>query len=239
MAATAYPRRGVGELFVDALRYPVRDRPRLDGTVRCLVSLLSVGVLARVAGGLWPDVAFVVPVVLALGPAYAFLALLAGVLAGEGFPAIRTRRSVRLGGRLLGVAVAYLLPPAVVVAAVGFVTGTGVVPVAVEGVTAATLATVALLVTVVCAYFLPAAAVAAVEEGLRAGLRRDALRGTARGAYFLSWVGAAVLVVLAWSVVATTAAQSLAALVGLCLFAYAHVAAAALVAEGVGRTRVW
>lgn len=229
----------MAELYVDALRYPIRDRTRLDGTLKCLVSVLLVGVLARIAGSLWPDVAFLVPAALTVVPVVAFFALLAGVLAGEGVPALRTWTSVRLAARLLGVTAVYLLPPAVVVAAVGFVTGTGVLPVAVEGVTAATLATVALLVTVVCGYLLPAAAVVAVEEGLRDGLRREALRGTARGAYFLSWVGAAVLVVLAWSVVATTAARSVAALVGLCWFTYAHVAAAALIAEGVGRTRVW
>jgi hypothetical protein len=229
----------VSELFIDALRYPIRDRPRLDGTVKCLVSVLFVGVLVRIAGALWPDVAFLVPAALALVPVFAFFALLAGVLADEGFPTLRARSSARLAGRLLGVTAVYLLPPAVVVAAVGFVTGTGVVPAAIEGVTTATLATVALLVTVVCAYLLPAAAVVAVKEGLRAGLRREALRGTSRGAYFLSWVGAAVLVVLAWSVLATTAARSVAALVGLCWFTYAHVAAAALVAEGAGKTRVW
>nr|WP_221625646.1 hypothetical protein [Halobellus ruber] len=226
-------------MFVDALRYPIRDRARLDGTVKCLVSVLLVGVLARVAGALWPDLAFLVPAALALAPVLAFFGLLGGVLAGEGFPAIRAWSSLRLAGRLLGVTVAYLLPPAVAVVAVGYVTGTGVVPVAVEGVTAATLATVSLLVTVICGYLFPAAAAVAVDEGLRAGLRREALRGTARGAYFLAWVGAAVLVVLAWSVLATTAARSLAALVGLCLFTYAHVAAAALVAEGAGQTRVW
>lgn len=226
-------------MFVDALKYPIRDRQHLNGTLTCLVALLLVGALARIAGALWPNVVFVVPAAVALLPAAAFFALLAGVLAGEGVPDLLARSSARLAGRLLGVTAAYLLPPAVVVAAVGFVTGTGVVPVAVEGPTVATLATVALLVTVVCGYLLPAAAAVAVEKGLRAGLRRDALRGTARGAYFLAWVGAAVLVVLAWSVVATTATRSLAALVGLCWFAYAHVAAAALVAEGVGRTRVW
>jgi hypothetical protein len=229
----------VGELFVDALRYPIRDRTRLDGTAKCLVSVLVVGVLARVAGSLWPDLAFLVPAALALVPIVTFFGLLAGVLAGEGFPALLARSSARLAGRLLGVTVAYLLPPAVAVVAVGYVTGTGVVPAAIGGVTAATLATVALLVTVVCGYLFPAAAVVAVDEGLRAGLRREALRGTSRGAYFLAWVGATVLVVLAWSVLATTAARSLAALAGLCLFTYAHVAAAALVAEGVGRTRVW
>ena len=226
-------------MFVDALRYPVRDRPRLDGTVKCLLSVLLVGVLARVARALWPDVAFLVPAVLGVVPVLAFLGLLGGVLAGEGFPDLLSRRSARRAGRLAGVTAAYLLLPAAVVAAVGFVTGTGVVPAAIEGVTAATLATVALLVTAVCAYLLPAAAVVAVEDGLRAGLRREALRGTARGAYFLAWVGAAVLVVLAWSVAATTATRSVAALVGLAAFAYAHVAAAALVAEGVGRTKVW
>lgn len=226
-------------MFVDALKYPVQDRQHLNGTLTCLVTLLLVGVLARLAGALWPTVAFVVPAAAATLPALAFCALLAGVLAGEGTPDLLARSSARLAGRLLGVTAVYLLPPALVVAVVGFVTGTGVVPVVVEGPTVATLATVALLVTVVCGYLLPAAAVVAVETGLRAGLRRDALRGTARGAYFLSWVGAAVLVVLAWSVVATTATRTPAALVGLCWFAYAHVAAAALVAEGVGRTRVW
>lgn len=226
-------------MFVDALRYPIRDRTRLDGTLKCLGSVLAAGGLLRVAGLLWPSVTALAPAALAVLPVFGFFALLGGVLADEGFPALLARSSARRAGRLLGVVVVYLLPPAVVVAAVGFVTGTGVVPVAIEGVTAATLATVALLVTVVCAYLLPAAAVVAVDEGLRAGLRRAALRGTARGAYFLAWVGATVLVVLAWSILATTAARSVAALVGLGWFAYAHVAAAALVAEGVGRTRVW
>lgn len=224
-------------MFVDALRYPVRGRGRLDGTLRCLGSVLLVGGLARVAGAVWPDWGFLVPAGLAVLPALAFLGLLGGVLAGEGFPRLPTRAAVRLAGRLSAVVAAYLLVPAVAVVAVGYVTGSGVVPAVAAGVTAATLSTVALLVTVVCAYLLPAAAVVAVEEGVRSGLRREALRGTARGAYFLSWVGATVLVVVAWSVLVTTAARSVAALAGVCLFAYAHVAAAALVADGVRRSR--
>lgn len=226
-------------MFLDALRYPFRDRSRLDGTVTCLVSVLLAGVLLRTAGSVWPDWGFVVPAALSLAPILAICALLGGVLADDGFPDLLTRTAARLAGRLLIVTITYLLVPATTVVAVGYVTGTGAVPDVVSGVTTATLATVALLVTVVCAYLLPAAAVVGVEEGVRSGLRRTALRGTASGAYFLSWVGATVLVVMAWSLLATTAARSVAALVGLCWFAYAHVAAAALVADGMRRTRYW
>ncbi|WP_435184908.1 hypothetical protein [Halobellus sp. EA9] len=227
------------ELFVDALRYPVRDRTRLDGTAICLVAVLLAGALLRVAGALWPDWAFAAPALLAVVPVLAFLGLVGGVLAGEGFPELLSPATATVAGRLLGVAVVYLVPPALAVAAVGYVAATGAIPAVISGVTTATLATVALLVVVVCSYLLPAAAVAAVREGLRAGLRREALAGTASGAYFLAWVGAAVLVVISWSLVATTASRSAAALVALCVFAYAHVAAAALVAEGVDRANYW
>lgn len=229
----------MSELFVDALRYPVRDRAHLDGTASCLVALLLASALLRVAGALWPDWAFAVPAALAVVPILAFLGLLGGVLAGEGFPDLRSPAAARLAARLLAVSVAYLLPPALAVVAVGYVTAAGTVPAVISGLTTATLATVALLVVVVCSYLLPAAAVAGVREGVRAGLKRDALAGTASGAYFLAWVGAAVLVVLSWSALATTASRSVAALVALCLFAYAHVAAAALVADGIERASYW
>jgi len=226
-------------VFLEALRYPVADRSRLDGTAKCLLALLLAAALLRAAARLWPDWAALAPLALVVIPVFGFLGFISGVLSGEGFPHLPTGETVRRAARLFGVAVGYLFVPALTIVAVGYVTGSGAIPAVIGGITTATLATVALLITVVCAYLLPAAAVRGVEDGLRAGLQREALRGTASSAYFLSWVGATVLVVLSWSVLATTATRSLAALAALVWFAYAHVAAAALVAEGVERGRYW
>jgi hypothetical protein len=227
----------VVRVFSEALGYPLGDRERLNGTLQCLAALLLTGGLLRLAGALWPDWAAVVPAVVATVPILVFSGLVGGVLADDGFPHPLTRKTARLGGRVLAVTVVYLFVPAVTVVGVGYVTGVGTA--AIGGVTVATLATVALLLTVVCGYLLPAATVVAVEDGIQSGLRRSAFRGTASGVYFLSWVGATVLVVVAWSLLAATTPRSVAALLGICWFAYAHVAAAALVAEGVRRTRYW
>ncbi|PHQ40480.1 hypothetical protein DJ69_00445 [Halorubrum persicum] len=226
-------------MFTDALRYPFADRTRRDGTAKCLAALLLCGALVRVAARLWPDWSLVAPLALAVAPLLAWLGLLGGVLADDGFPRLATAATARLAGRLFGVAAVYLLPAAVTVVAAGYVVASGTVPDALGGVTLATLATGALLVTVACSYLFPAAAVVSVRDGLRAGLRRDALRGTASSTYFLAWVGATVLVVVAWSALAATATRSVAALLALGWCAYAHVAAAALLAEGVDRTAYW
>lgn len=229
----------MGELFLDALRYPVADRTRLDGTATCLAALLLGGALLRLAATLWPDWALLAPLLLAVGPLAAFLGLVGGVLAGEGFPPVATAVTARLAGRLFGVAAVYLSPAVVTVVAVGYVVASGTVPGALSGVGLAALSTAALLVTVACAYLFPSAAAASVGEGLRAGLRRDALLGTASSSYFLAWVGATVLVVVAWTALAATATRSVAAVLALAWSAYAHVAAAALLAEGVDRTKYW
>jgi hypothetical protein len=226
-------------MFPEALRYPVADRTRLNGTAKCLAALLLAGVLLRIAAQLWPDAAFAVPLLLAAVPIATFLGLLGGVLAGGGFPAVPTAAAARLAGRLAGVAAVYLSPAVVTVAGVGYVVAAGRVPSALSGVGLAALSTAALLVTVACAYLFPSAAAASVREGLRAGLRRDALGGTASSSYFLAWVGATVLVVVAWTALAATATRSVAALLALAWSAYAHVAAAALLADGVDRTRYW
>ncbi|KKF39198.1 hypothetical protein FK85_30470, partial [Halorubrum saccharovorum] len=42
-------------MFIDALRYPIADRTRLDGTAKCLAALLLCGALVRFAARLWPD----------------------------------------------------------------------------------------------------------------------------------------------------------------------------------------
>ncbi|MCD2199499.1 hypothetical protein LPA44_06255 [Halobacterium sp. KA-4] len=229
----------MSELFVDALRYPIQDRTRLDGTAKCLVCLLLAGILFRIAARIWPDWAFLAPLVVAVVPAAGFFGLVGGVLSGAEFPDLLTRSTATFARRLLAVSAVYLLLPVLAIVATGYVIGSGAVPAEIGGITAATLATVALLLTIVCSYLLPAAAVSGIEDGVRAGLRREALRGTASGAYFLAWVGAIVLVVVSWSVLATVATRSLAAVVALAWFSYAHVAAAALLAEGVERTRYW
>ncbi len=226
-------------MFLEALRYPFADRMRLDGTAKCLASLLFGGALLRTATRLWPDWALLAPLLLAVVPLAAFLGLVGGVLAGDGFPRVATAATARLAGRLFGVGAVYLSPAVVTVVAVSYVVARGTAPSALGGVTLATLATVALLVTVVCVYLFPSAAAVSVRDGLRAGLRRDALRGTASSSYFLAWVGATVLVVVAWTALAATATRSVAALVVLVWAAYAHVAAAALLADGVGRTGYW
>ncbi|MFC7129132.1 hypothetical protein [Haloferax chudinovii] len=226
-------------MFADALRYPFADRTRVDGTATCLVALLFGGTLLRLAARLWPDLTFLAPAALGVVPLVAFFGLVGGVLAGDGFPSLATAETLGFAGRLLGIAAVYLLPAAVTVVAVAYVTATGTVPAVLTGVTTAMLATVALLVTVVCAYLLPVAAAVSVREGLRAGLRRDALRGSVSATYFLAWVGAAVLVVLSWSALAATITRSVAALLALGWCAYAHVAAAALIADGVDRTHHW
>ena len=226
-------------MFLEALRYPFADRTRLDGTATCLAALLLAGALLRIAASLWPDWALLAPLLLAVGPLAAFLGLVGGVLAGDGFPAVATGTTARLAGRLSGAAAVYLSPAVVTVVGVGYVVAAGRVPSALSGVGLATLSTVALLVTVVCAYLFPSAAAVSVREGLRAGLRREALAGTASSSYFLAWVGATVLVVVAWTALAATATRSVAALLALTWGAYAHVAAAALLAEGVGRTKYW
>jgi hypothetical protein len=226
-------------MFLDALRYPFADRTRLDGTAKCLAALLLGGASLRAAVQLWPDWALLVPLLFAVGMLTAFLGLVGGVLAGDGFPRVATATTARLAGRLLGVGAVYLLPATLTVAGVSYVVARGTVPGALGGVTIAMLSTVALLVTVACAYLFPAAAAVSVRDGLRAGLRRDALRGTASSSYFLAWVGATVLVVVAWTALAATAARSVAALLVLGWAAYAHVAAAALLAECVDRTRYW
>jgi hypothetical protein len=205
----------------------------------CFAALLLSATLLRLAAGLWPDFAFLLPVLLAVGPTILFFGFVGGVLAGDGFPRLATMNTLRLAGRLLGIAGVYLIPAAATVVAVGYVTASGTIPAVLTGVTTAMFATIALLVTVVCAYLLPAAAIVSVREGLRAGVRRDALRGTASGTYFLGWVGATVLVVLAWSALVATMSRSVASLLTLGWVAYAHVAAAALVAECVGRTHPW
>lgn len=226
-------------MFLEALRYPFAERAQRNGTAKCLAALLLGGALLRTAAGLWPDWALLAPLLLAVAPVVAFLGLVGGVLAGDGFPPVATAATARLAGRLLGAGAVYLSPAVLTVTGVSYVVAVGTVPGALSGVTVATLATIALLVTVVCAYLFPSAAAASVREGLRAGLRRDALRGTASSSYFLAWVGATVLVVVAWTALAATAARSVAALLALGWGAYAHVAAAALLADGVDRTKYW
>jgi len=224
----------VGTLFVDAVRAPLADSSARDDTVSGVIALLLAGALLRVGAALWPSWTAVIPSVAALVPAVVFAGRIGAALAAER-PGVVSARSARLGVRVLVVALAHLLVPAATVVAAGYVVGVVSGPVA--GVSTAGLATVALVVVAVFAYFLPAAAVTGAREGILAGLARNGRRGAASGRYFVAWAGAAVLVILAWGAVVGTGGRGLAAALALCWFGYAHLAAAVLVREGVERTR--
>jgi len=181
-------------VFVDALRYPLADRTRLDGTAKCLArsragaaSVCSTPLLRL--GATW-----------LLAPSLLCSRFVAS--SPEAGSPLATTDTVRRRSAPASLPSASSL--AITVVAAGCRRRERDGSDALGGVTLATLATAALHVTVVCGYLFPAAAVVSVRDGLRAGLRRDALRGTASSTYFLAWVGATVLVVVAWSALAAT-----------------------------------
>lgn len=224
-------------MLSEALRAPLADRRARDGLAIGVGLVLLALVLVRVARGLWPDPLSAVPVVLLAVPVLLFGGHLGAVLGAHAResappPFEWSTDRLRIGARVVAVAVAYLLPPVVV--AVGTVAavlgGDGTGPLA------AVAPTVALLAGVAVAYLLPAALAAAVRDGVRAGLSPQRLGGTASGAYFVAWAGAATMVVLAWGALAATERATPAAVLAAGGFAYAHLVAARLVGTGLARS---
>jgi hypothetical protein len=225
-------------MYVEALRYPVGGRDAVDG-LAVAAGLVLVGLLVvRFARGLWPSV-LAVPVLVALvPPAVVFAAQVGTALStsADGDPRPpRVDLSVetpRVGARVMAATVGYLVVPAALLAAVGVGIGSlagGGGPLVGIG------STVALLGCAAFAYALPVGVATTLREGLARGLRIRSLEGLSSGAYFAAWIGGVVLVVAGWLVVRAVEPATLPAVIAVVGFAYAHLAAARLVGEGVAR----
>lgn len=230
----------------DALRAPIRDSVARRATGFATVITLTVAVLLRIGAGLWPSWTVVLPAVVAIPPIVWFVGHLAAILretttrGTSDSTAFRlTQRRLVLGGRVLVVAIAYLLVPAVLVAAGGFVIASGLIPAGAAGLAGSLIATVALLVVVAFTYVLPVAVTVAARDGIRPALRRSSLTGLASGSYFVAWTAATVLAVLGWGAVAFTAAGTIGGIAAVVWFTYAHLAATHILGHGIAQQSVW
>jgi hypothetical protein len=219
----------------EAFRYPLADATARDAFAAGTGAVLVALILVRVGAALWPSPLAVVPAAAVVVPASLFVGYLGRVLraAPTDDPAAFdwSVAALRGGVGLLAVAAVYLLPALVAVVATAFV-----VLEAGGGSLLTVAPTVALLVTVAAVYVLPAALAASTHGGVRAGLSRASLRGLASGSYFFAWTVATSLVVVAWSALTATRAATIAAVLGVVGFVYAHVVAARLLGEGLARS---
>jgi hypothetical protein len=219
----------------ESFRYPLRDGDGRDAVAVCSGLVLAALLLVRLAAALWPSPLAALPGLLVVLPAALFAGYVGGVLVADaGTSAARgfswSRRTLRVGLRLVVVAVGYLLPAAVALAVTAFVLIGG------GGGPLLTVApTVALLVTVAAVYVLPAA-LATGTRRLRAAFSRSSLGGLASGSYFFAWTVATSLVVSVWSLLAAVASATPAAVVLAVVFAYVHVVAARILHEGLERS---
>jgi hypothetical protein len=223
-------------MLAESFRYPLRARTARDAVAVCTGLVLVALLLLRAARALWPDPLALVPALLALVPTVLFAGYLGRVLAAEPRSSATafswSAANLRTGARVVAVAAVYLLPAVLALALTAFVLLSG------GGGMLLTLApTLALLVTVVALYTLPAAVAAAGRNGLRSGFRRASLGGLASGSYFFAWTVATSLVVSVWSLLTAVATATPAAILLAIVFAYAHVVVARLVGEGLDRSR--
>jgi hypothetical protein len=224
-------------MLAEAIRYPLRGRAGRDGLAVVSGLVIAALLAVRVTRSLWPDRLVVVPLALLVIPVVLFAGHLGSVLrrsvAGDADPPPFdwSMETPRLGVRVLLVGGGYLLVPAAVLLAVA---------VAIQGTVGAGLlagigATLALLVVVAFAYAMPVGVAATLRGGLRDGLRLGSLGGLRSAPYFVAWTGGTVLVVPSWLLLRAAAPSTLLALVAVVAFAYAHLAAAHLVGEGLAR----
>jgi len=225
-------------IFSTAVRYPLSSSAARDSLAAASALVLAVLVLARVGRALWPDALALGAFALATVPAVLFAGQIGTILrtdTGEGPSRLGLGTvPVRSGLAVLAVTAVYLTGPFAVLA----LTVLGLQGAAGEGMgepAVAVAGTSAMVVALGMAYALPAALAATAREGVRAGLAVRSLPGLRSGAYFTAWAGAGVLAVLGWSVLAGAAAGTALAVLGAVWFAYAHMAAARLVSEGVAR----
>lgn len=223
-------------MLPEALRYPLATRSGRDAYTVCTGLVIVALILTRVAAALWPDWLVVLPLVSLAVPASLFAGYLGRVLDIDpdraSPPAFAwSRHTLHVGVRVLAVVAVYLVPAAVSLVLTAFVLLSGG-----AGALLTLAPTVALLVTVVSSYLLPAAVAAATRHGLRAGFSRSRLAGLASGSYFFAWTVAVSVVVVAWSVLAAVREATPLALAATALFAYAHVVAARLLGEGLARS---
>lgn len=230
----------------DALRAPIRDGAARRATAFATGTVLAIAVLLRISAGLWPSWLTVLPALLTIPLLVLFVGHLAAILREtmsrgevEPIPYWLSAPRLALGGRTLVVAFAYLLVPAIIVAAGGFVIASGLVPAGAAGLAGSLIATVALLVVVAFTYVLPVAIAVATREGIRPALRRSSLTGLASGSYFVAWTSATVLAILGWGAVAFTTPGTVGGIAAVAWLTYAHLAAVHVLGRGIAAQSVW
>lgn len=227
----------MSSMLAPGLQYPLRDRSARDSLAVCIGLVLVALLLARVGLALWPAWLAAVPLLALVLPGSFFAGYLGRVLLpnerGTTEAIEWTGRDLRVGVTLLVVGAVYLSPAAVALFGTAFVLlgGRG------AGSLLTIAPTIALVLTVMCAYVLPAALATGVHDGLRAALSRAAFQGLASGSYFFAWTVGTTLVVVGWSVLGAVQEATPAAILGAVCFAYTHVVAARLYGEGLTRSR--
>ncbi len=224
-------------MFSTAVRYPLSSPATRDSLAAGSALVLAALVLVRVGRALWPDALALPAFALAAVPAVLFAGLVGQILdpEGEEMPRLGVRSvPVRSGLALLVATGVYLVGP-VAVLLVTVVGLQGAVGEGIGGAAVAVAGTSAMVLALGMAYALPAALAATTSDGLRAGLAVRSLPGLRSGAYFAAWAGASVLALLGWAGLGAGGSGTALAAVGAVWFAYAHLAAARLVREGVAR----
>lgn len=227
----------MSSMIAPVFQYPLRDRSARDGLAVCIGLVLLTLLLARVGLALWPDWLAAVPLVLLVLPGSFFAGYLGRVLLSSerGTPVVVdwSGKDIRVGAKLLVVGAVYLSPAMLALFGTAFVLlgGGG------AGSLLIIAPTIALVLTVMCAYVLPAALATGVENGLRAAFKRSAFQGLAGGSYFFAWTVGTTLVVVGWSVLGAVQEATPAALLGAVCFAYTHMVAVRLYGEGLARSR--
>lgn len=224
-----------------ALRYPLQTPDGRDAFAICTGLVIVTLLLIRVATGLWPAWVAVVPGALSVGPVILVAGYLGSILSNDSDeptppPFQWSVTTLQAGVRTLVVGGAYLLPPVVILFGTVFVlleaggspAGSPLLAVA---------PTIALFALIGFTYVLPAAVVAGLQRGVRAGLSRDAIGGLVSGGYFFAWTVAASVLVVAWSVIGAVGVRSPLAVIGAVMGTYGTLVAAKLLADGLQRSR--
>lgn len=234
-------------LLDEGIRYPLRGERTRDRFAIGGILGLAVFVLGRMAATLAPSLLVLVPftlafVVVAALLGYVWLVVEAALDGADDPPAFAgVRTLLGRGLRASALAVVYLVPPLVAVVATLYGAATSGANGDIgfqRGVVTIAGSTTILVLALAFGYAFPAGFVRAVrDERLRAGLALRRLRPIlGNGAYFLTWMGAALLLLLAWGLLLAAGAEhTLVGVVAVFFGFYCHVAAARLVTLGYQR----